>query len=92
MESELQRLLAGQEYQTEKLEKIDDRLKELNGSVRNHEVRITVMETFCHDQVKPALDTLVNVRMELARWSAFGGVAGVIAAALFGLGKLVGWW
>ena len=93
MADELQQILAGQRYQTEKLESIDQRLKELNGSVRSHEVRISVMEAFNKEQVKPALEKLIDVRVELARWGMFGGIGGFVVFAGFLVGRFVlGWW
>jgi len=90
---ELQQILAGQRYQTEKLESIDQRLKELNGSVRSHEVRLSVLEAFTREQVKPALERLIDVRIELARWGMFGGVGGFVVMVGFILGRFVlGWW
>ena len=93
MADELQQILAGQRYQTEKLESIDQRLKELNGSVRSHEVRISVMEAFNKEQVKPALEKLIDVRVELARWGMFGGIGGFVVFAGLLVGRFVlGWW
>ena len=65
MSDELNQILAGQKYQIETLEKIDDRLKELNGTVRSNQIRVTVLEQFCQEQVKPALGQLMNLRLDI---------------------------
>jgi hypothetical protein len=99
MEKQINELLAGQKVQTEQLmhlrsdvTELKEDCKTIGALVRNHEVRLTVLEKFCQEQVKPALEALINVRLELARWGAFGGAAGGVAVVLYGLGKLIGWW
>lgn len=92
MSDELSQILAGQKYQIETLEKIDQRLKDLNGTVRSNQIRVTVLEQFCQEQVKPALGQLMNMRLEMAKWAALGGGAGTVAAIAFALGKLLAWW
>ena len=92
MADELSDLLAGQKYQTQKLEKIEATLLRMDGAVRSHEVRLTVLENFCGEQVKPALDKLVDLRIDMAKWAALGGSIGTVAAVFFAVGKLLQWW
>lgn len=79
------------------------RLDIINGTVKihadqlgDHRTRLTVIETFCADQVKPLLAIVNENKTALAVTAAkfaggTGGVAG-ISGIVFLIGKSQGWW
>lgn len=72
-------------------------LRQLNGSVRQHETRITVLEHFCNEQVKPIIEIANENRLELAtlvaKYGSIGiGGGGAIGFAAWLIGKSQGAW
>lgn len=79
------------------VDKINSRVGKAEGSLTQHETRVTVLETFCQEQVKPALSVITDNRIQIAgiiaKYGAGGlGIGGGIVGAVFMLGKGVGWW
>jgi len=79
------------------VDKINSRVGKAETNLTQHETRVTVLETFCQDQVKPALSVITDNRIQIAgiiaKYGAGGlGIGGGIVGAVFMLGKGVGWW
>ena len=79
------------------VDKINSRVGKVENGQGQHETRITVMEHFCQDQVKPALEILTDNRIQVAgiaaKYGAGGfGVISAIGAIVFAVGKAAGWW
>lgn len=78
-------------------DKVEHKLDQMNGSVRQHETRLTLLENFCAERVKPALDQIVENRVQiatiLAKYAAAGfGATGGLGIGVFLIGKATGWW
>ena len=76
---------------------VEEKLKELNGTVRQHETRMTLLERFCDERVKPALAQVMENRIELARviakWGSLGvGGGGAAGFVIYMIGKGQGAW
>jgi len=79
------------------VDKINSRVGKAETNLTQHETRVTVLETFCQEQVKPALSVITDNRIQIAgiiaKYGAGGlGIGGGIVGAVFMLGKGVGWW
>lgn len=79
------------------VDKINSRVGKVETNHAQHETRIALMERFCHDQVKPALELITENRVQiatiLAKWGAGGlGIGGGIGMIIFAVGKAAGWW
>lgn len=74
------------------MRELQNQVKELNGSNRDHEARLQVQETIFEEQVKPCLGRVNDLRVELARIASFGGGFGAIIGIVFAIGKGAGWW
>jgi len=78
------------------IDKINNRVGRAEGSITQHETRVTVLETFCQEQVKPNLsliqDNRVQIATMVAKYGAGGlGIGGGIGIALAIAGKALGW-
>jgi len=79
------------------VDKINSRVGKAEGSITQHETRVTVLETFCQEQVKPALNVITDNRIALAtmiaKYGAGGlGIGGGLGMIAFVVGKGAGWW
>ena len=79
------------------VDKINSRVGKVENGQGQHEVRVTVLETFCQDQVKPALGLVTDNRLAIAgmiaKYGAGGfGVVSGLGAIVFAVGKAAGWW
>ena len=79
------------------VEKINSRVGKVEAGQTHHEVRMTVLETFCQERVKPALEIITDNRVAiagiLAKYGAIGvGAGGGFGVALAVVGKALGWW
>jgi hypothetical protein len=70
----------------------NEQLRALNGTVRQHETRLSLLESFCDEQVKPIIKTVNENRLELVKLGAFGGGLGGVLAIVVAVGKVLGWW
>lgn len=80
-----------------RLERIENKQAEQNGALRDHQVRIALLEDQWHSQTQPALRDLADARTQLAaltaKYAAIGlGGAGGITGVVLVLGKAWGWW
>lgn len=79
------------------VERIDGRVARNTEAIQQHNTRVTVLERFCNDQVKPALtqimDNRVQIAVMLAKYAAVGaGGAAGIGGVIYLIGKGVGAW
>ena len=65
-------------------------LKVLNGTVRQHDKSIAVLEDWRKSQAGPAIRQVGDLRVELARLAAQGAGFGVVVAGLVALLKGLG--
>jgi len=75
----------------------NDLLRQINGNVRQHETRITVLEHFCDEQVKPIITIANENKMELATVVAkYGSISigggGAVGLIIWLIGKSQGVW
>jgi len=80
-----------------RFDKVEAQLGRMNGSVRQHETRISLLEEFCRERVKPALIQVVENRVQIAtviaKYAAGGlGIGGGVGIGVFLIGKATGWW
>lgn len=82
---------------TDGFSRLETKVDLINGSVRQHETRLSLLEEFCRDRVKPALEQVVENRVQiatvLAKWGVGGlGAGGGLGIGVFLIGKATGWW
>lgn len=78
------------------VDKINSRVAKNEVGVIQHETRIALMETFCQEQVKPALQVIMENRTQLAVIAAKYGAVGLgagsgIGLVFLGIAKMAGW-
>jgi len=70
---------------------VKDQLTILNGTVRRHDTELAVINTFCKDQVQPALIKLTELRIEFGKWAVGGAGLGTVILAGIALFRALGW-
>ena len=66
-------ILKLQDDVSRRFDDVERKLDRVNGSVRQHETRIALLENFCKEQVKPALAQVVENRVQIAEdWKKKG--------------------
>ena len=77
---------------------IDDRLKDINGTVKAHDSRLTVMETKCHETRTTVFARLDRIsfgdgsRLPKKFIASGIGVIVVLGSLLYAAGCINGWW
>lgn len=79
------------------VDKINSRVNQAESTIVQHETRVTVLENFCQERVKPALEIVTDNRIAIAvivaKYGAAGvGIGGGLGIALAIVGKLTGVW
>ena len=70
---------------------VKDQLTILNGTVRRHDTELVVINTFCEDQVQPALIKLTDLRIEFSKWAVGGAGLGTILLLGISIFRALGW-
>jgi archaellum component FlaC len=78
----LEQVLAIVQNTDEKVEKIEEHLKELNGSVRQNTTDVAVLKDWRKSQAQPAVTGVQDLRVEIAKYTALGGGIGVVVSII----------
>ena len=89
-------ILKLQDDVSRRFDDVERKLDRVNGSVRQHETRIALLENFCKEQVKPALAQVVENRVQiatvLAKYAAGGlGLGAGLGTLIAIIAKAAGW-
>jgi len=74
------------------VDKINDRVGKIETGQAQHETRVALLEIFCHERVKPALERVIDNRIQIAVMVAKYGAGGLGIGAVIMVGKAAGWW
>jgi hypothetical protein len=79
------------------MSQVTNRLDHIDACVRHHETRLSILEKFCDEQVKPMMQIVNDSKLELARlvarYTGIGvGGGSAVGLILYAIGKSLGVW